>query len=100
MQTTEILTRAAAFEPSSFNAEQNSVEAVFSAGPDVTRYDGQGQFIERLDMTPQAVDLSRLMGAPVLKDHDRFSVDSILVTVEHASVDGTRRGARIKFGQM
>ncbi|MBI4906600.1 MAG: peptidase U35 [Acidobacteria bacterium] len=99
MRTTEVLTRGATFEPSTFNAESNTVSVVFSTGAETTRWDGQGQFIERLDMTPAAVDLTRLNGGPVLANHDRFSVDSVLGIVETSTVDGTRGTATVRFGQ-
>ena len=54
--------------------------------------------MERLSMTPEAVDLSAFNGAPVLNSHDRFDVRSILGAVDAASVDGQRGVATIRFG--
>ncbi|WP_321470125.1 hypothetical protein [uncultured Paludibaculum sp.] len=94
-----LLTRAATFEPSTFDAERNSVQVVFSTGADVQRNDFEGPFIERLAMTPEAVNLTELIGAPVLNAHNRFDVRDVLGVVEEASVDGARGVARIRFGQ-
>ena len=44
----EILTRAAPFEPSTFDAEKRTVQVVFSTGADVVRSDFEGPYIERL----------------------------------------------------
>ncbi|MGE5486415.1 MAG: peptidase U35, partial [bacterium] len=69
----EILTRTAAFEPSTYDTEKRTVQVVFSTGADVQRSDFEGPYIERLSMDPSAVDLSHLIGGPVLDNHDRFS---------------------------
>ena len=96
---TDIFTRAATFEPSTFDAEKNTVYVTFSTGADVQRFDFEGAYLERLDMTPEAVDLTELRGAPVLDNHDRFGgVASILGVVETAAVDGTRGSAKVRFG--
>ena len=97
---TDILTRAANFEPSSFNSDKRTVSVVFSTGAEVQRSDWEGPFIERLSMNTSAVDVSKLIGGPVLDNHDRFSgVRSILGVVESASVDGKRGLADIRFSE-
>jgi len=96
---TDLLTRRATFEPTTFDASSNTIRVVFSAGADVARRDLSGEFIERLSLAPEAVDLSLLRGAPVLNNHDRYSgVESILGVVEDASVDGQRGEAVVRFG--
>jgi hypothetical protein len=95
----ELLTRAATFEPSTFDEAKRTIDVVFSTGAEVQRFDFEGSFIERLDMSPAAVDLSQLRGAPVLNAHDRLDVRSILGVVEDANVDGTRGLARLRFGE-
>jgi len=97
--TTDLLTRRATFEPTTFDASSNTIRVVFSAGADVARRDLSGEFVERLNLAPEAVDLSMLRGAPVLNNHDRYSgVEAILGVVEDASVDGQRGEAVIRFG--
>jgi hypothetical protein len=96
----EILTRAAALEPSTYDAEKRTVQVVFSTGADVERSDFEGPYIERLAMTPAAVDLSQLIGGPVLDNHDRFSsVRAVLGVVTDASVDGNRGVATVQFSE-
>jgi hypothetical protein len=96
----EILTRAAPFEPSTFDATKRTVQVVFSTGADVMRADYEGPFIERLSMDSAAVDFSKLIGGPVLDNHDRFSgVRSILGVVEAASTDGKRGLADLRFSE-
>jgi len=95
----EMLTRAAVFQPETFDADRNTVHVIFSTGADVRRRDIAGDYIERLSLAPEAVDLSQFRGAPVLNNHDHYSgVEAILGVVEDASVDGTRGEAVVRFG--
>ncbi|MBL8231031.1 MAG: HK97 family phage prohead protease [Bryobacterales bacterium] len=96
--TDTIITRAATFEPATFNAEKRTVDVIFSTGAAVPRYDFEGRYMERLSMAPEAVDLQDLIGGPVLNSHDRFDVSSVLGTVDAASVDGKRGVATVRFG--
>jgi phage head maturation protease len=97
--TADLLTRRATFEPTTFDASSNTIRVVFSAGADVARRDLGGEFVERLSLAPESVDLSLLRGAPVLNNHDRYSgVEAILGVVEDAHVDGQRGEAVIRFG--
>lgn len=96
-QSSKLLTRAAAFAPSSFDAAKRSVQVVFSTGAPVRRSDFEGAYTERLAMGPDNVDLSQLRGAPVLDSHDRFQLRSILGAVENPTVDGERGVATLRF---
>src|SRR3954451_3851989 len=96
---TELLTRAATLAPATFDADRRSVQVVWSTGASVLRYDFERPFLERLDLSPEAVDLSELRGAPVLNSHDRFDVRSILGVVESPSVDGQQGMATIRFSE-
>ena len=96
-RSSKLLTRAAAFTPSSFDATKRTVGLVWSTGAAVQRFDFEGAFTERLDMSPDAVDLSQLRGAPVLNSHNRFDVREILGTVLEPSVDGTQGTAVVRF---
>lgn len=90
--------RSASFEPTTFNAEKRTVDVVFSTGAEVARFDLEGPYLERLSLEPSAVDLSELIGGPVLDNHDRFSgVRAILGVVEAAAADGKRGVATIRF---
>jgi hypothetical protein len=54
------LTRAATLTPSSFDQTKRTVGLIWSTGAAVQRYDFEGPFTERLDMSPDALDLSQL----------------------------------------
>jgi hypothetical protein len=96
-RSSELLTRQAELTPSTFNAERRSVQVVWSTGAPVQRFDFEGPFTERLDLSPEAVDLSELRGAPVLNSHNRFDVKQILGVVESPAVDGERGLAIVRF---
>ncbi|MCI0525493.1 MAG: HK97 family phage prohead protease, partial [Acidobacteria bacterium] len=67
-----------------------SVEAIISTGTDVERLARDGStFIERLEISPDAVRLGRLnAGAPLLDAHDRFSGISAIIG---AAIPGSGR---------
>ena len=96
-RSSNLLTRQASLTPSSFDTAKRTVGLVWSTGAAVQRYDFEGPFSERLDMSPDAVDLSQLNGAPVLNSHNRFDVREILGTVLDPSVDGQRGIATVRF---
>jgi HK97 family phage prohead protease len=91
----EMQTRSATFEPSSFNGERGTVEAIISAGADVTRRDYQGEFKERLNMNPSAWTTARGT-VPVLKDHQR-AVDSVIGRAENIRINNGRALATIRL---
>lgn len=84
-----VFTRAATALPASFNEADNSVEVIWTTGALVRRSDWQiGEFDEALSTEPGAVRLDRLnAGAPVLRVHDRFSLEGIIGSI----VPGTAR---------
>lgn len=93
----ELLTRRATLAPTTADAEARTVEVVWSTGAPVRRRDMAGQYIERLSLAPEAVDLSRLEGASVLDAHRQTAVRDVLGSVRSAAVDGKRGTAVIKF---
>ncbi|MEI4195863.1 prohead protease/major capsid protein fusion protein [Roseovarius sp. E0-M6] len=95
--TIELLTRRATLAPSTADAEARTVEVIWSTGSPVRRRDMAGQYIERLSLDPQAVDLSRLEGASVLDAHRQTAVRDVLGSVRSAGVDGKRGTAVIQF---
>lgn len=95
----ELITRSAALEPSTFDAEKRTVSVVFASNAPVRRVDLDGAYEERLDMTPAAVDLSELIGGPVLNSHNRSDVNAVLGVVASAQVDGERGAATIRFSE-
>jgi hypothetical protein len=61
--------------------------------------DLDGAYEWRLDMMQAAVDLSELIGGPVLHSHNRFDVNAVLCVVESAQGDGVRGTATIRFSE-
>ena len=86
-QGSQLHSRAATFTPSTWDPEARTVELIFTTGADVERRDwwtGQ-RFIERLDVTPDAVDLSRLnAGGPLLNAHQSWDLGTQIGVVERA----------------
>lgn len=73
----------AAIRPKSLNRDSRTIEVILSTGADVDR----GGFIERLEVSARAVDLSELP-VPVLDTHRRESTRDILGTVTSARIEG------------
>lgn len=87
--------REAAFQPSTFNEADNTVEVVISAGARVRRYDwwNDRAYEEELDIAPDAIDLARVEAGTmqVLDNHNRFSgVAGVLGVVTQARVEGAQ----------
>ncbi len=88
------------WRPQSANEASRSVEVVFSSGADVLRQSMFGDYIERLRIDADSVDLSRLRtGAPVLDSHQRDGVRNVLGTVSDAWIEGDRGVARVRFSE-
>lgn len=93
----ELLTRGAALSPTTADKEARSVEVIWSTGAAVHRRDINGEFIERLSLEPEAVNLGRLIGGSVLDAHRQTAVRDVLGSVQTAAVDGRRGMAVIQF---
>lgn len=91
----ELELRRAPANVSTWDEAARTVEVVWAAGADVRRYSWAegGFYIERLRMTPEAVDLTRLNGgASLLDTHSAYSMSDRVGVV----VPGT---ARVENGQ-
>lgn len=84
----DLHTRAADVRPKTLNREKRTVEAVLSTGADVQRFDLDGPFIERLNVSSDAIDLGRAEGAPILDTHRRDGIGSILGRLVSVRVEG------------
>lgn len=73
----------AAMRPKSLNRDTRTVEAILSTGADVDR----GGYIERLEISGRAIDLSELP-VPVLDTHRRDGINDILGNLTAARVEG------------
>ncbi|MEM6383447.1 MAG: phage portal protein [Pseudomonadota bacterium] len=76
----------AAFRPSTANDDDRTVDLVASAGADVPRMDFDGPYLERLVVSKDAVDLSRLDGMPLLDTHRQDGLERVLGVVLSARV--------------
>lgn len=79
----------------SLNEEQRTVDLVFSTGAGVERFDWMSgkRFIEKLEISASAIDLTRLnSGAPLLDSHSAYSISDQIGAVVPGS-------ARIEKGQ-
>lgn len=84
------------FQPQSLDDENRTVEAVYNTDEPVTRYSWEyGEFLLILSQDAGAVDLKRFNSgrAPLLKDHDKFNIDSVIGKV----VSATNTTAKIQF---
>lgn len=88
----------------SINEEARTVDAIFSTGAGVERYDWRtgGRFIEKLAITDKAIRLQRLnSGAAVLDSHSAWSVSDILGSVVPgtARIEGGKAIATLRFSR-
>jgi hypothetical protein len=97
-----MLRRAASFRPGTFKADARTVEVVFTTGADVKRFDPwTGRYYtERLIVSPQAADLSRLnAGAPVLDTHASWELGDVIGVVERAWIENGEGRARLRLSE-
>lgn len=85
----------------SFNADDNTIECVWTAGATVRRASwSDGVYDEELVVSPKAVRLGRMnAGAPLLDTHSGWSLASVLGSVVPgtARVEGGKGIARVKL---
>lgn len=96
--------RAATLEPATFNEADNTVEIVWTQGATVRRYDywNDRPYEEALDVTPEAVDMTRFDAGTVqvLDNHRTYGgVASILGIAERGWIDGGEGRAVIRLSQ-
>ena len=97
MAETEFLTRRAAFTPDTFNADAMTVEAVISTFASRTMRDARGPFTERLD--PAGLDLSGLVGSPVLDGHRQGSARDVIGMIAAYRIEGDNLLATIQLSR-
>jgi hypothetical protein len=97
-----LVRRAAAFAPSTFRADARTIDVVFTTGAEVMRADPwtNDRWIEGLDVTADAVDLSRMQaGAPVLNAHRGDALADVIGVVERAWIEAGRGYATVRFSE-
>ncbi|HPM40810.1 MAG TPA: hypothetical protein PLY45_00045 [bacterium] len=100
IQTPELLRRAEV-RPQSLDKKNRTVEVVFSTGARVMRRPFFDEpYWEELSLDPAHVRLDRLNnGAPFLRVHDDWTLESVLGVVESAATDGSVGTAVIRFSE-
>lgn len=88
-------TRFAGFAPQSYDADARTVEVILSVGASVKRWG----FIEELEISAAAIDLSRVAAGlcPLLDSHNSYELDAVLGRVENVRVDGTKLLGTLRF---
>lgn len=81
--TLKTIQRRATLAPTTWNEATRTIDVTFTSFADVRR----GGYVERV--TRDGLDLSRLVGAHVLMDHDTSSIRNVLGVVLKAKRDGT-----------
>lgn len=102
LNTTEAPTlerRFATVAPASLDEAKRTVEVVFATGAPVRRFDMAGVYQERLAMTEEAADLSRLQGGSVLNGHRRQDLRDQLGVVEQAEIRDGRGVATLRIAR-
>lgn len=94
------LTRSAEFQPASVNAEKRTVELVWTTGARVLRSSWGDQYLEELEVSERAINLTRLnSGAPFLNSHAQNSLSDVLGVVERAWVQNGEGRAVVRFSE-
>jgi hypothetical protein len=80
-------TRAAPVVPESYNAEEHTVEVIFTTGARVKRWGWEEDYYEELDPSPEAINFDRIVGAPYLNAHSRWSLEDVIGVIERGWTD-------------
>jgi hypothetical protein len=97
-----LVRRAASMAPATYDAASRSVDLIFTTGAEVMRSDWWSgeRWIEALDVTPEAMDLSRLNArAPLLNSHSSYDLADVIGVVERAWIEGGKGYARVRFSE-
>lgn len=97
MPLNNLMTRRASFTPDTFNADAMTVEAVISTFAPVIRRDTRGSYTERLD--PAGLDLSGLVGSPVLDGHRQGSARDVIGVIVAYRMEGPNLVATIQLSR-
>lgn len=92
----------AAFAPATVNAEERTVDLTWTTGARVRRYDYRqgGWYMEQLRVDDGAIDLTRLNGgAPLLAQHNQYSLRGQIGVVERAWISGGVGHATVRFSR-
>lgn len=93
--------REASFVPATVDKEKRTVDMVWTTGARVLRSPWfSDDYYEELEVTDQAVDLSRLnAGAPLLNVHSTYELEDVLGVVERAWIENGLGKATVRFSE-
>lgn len=91
----------AMFKPQTANDDERTIEIVWSTGARVQRQSWvDGTYYEELSLEPSALRLERLnLGAPILDNHDSYSLSDQVGVVERAWVEAGEGRAIIRMSK-
>ncbi|MCA1298506.1 prohead protease/major capsid protein fusion protein [Stappia indica] len=87
----------AGFTPATVDDKARTVELVASTGAGVPRHDMRGTFLEVLEVSEGAVDLTRLEGLPLLDSHRQDGLDNVLGVVRSVRFEPGRLIVKVQF---
>lgn len=92
----------ATLQPKTWNPDTRTVDVIWTTGADVKRRDWMTgrEFIERLAVTADAIDLTRLnAGAPVLDTHSSYALGDVIGVVENATIVNGEGRATLRLSE-
>ena len=94
MREPNLQTRAV-FAPETVNADERTVDVVWTTGARVARNGMEGSYLEELSMSPSAIRMERLnAGAPLLNSHSAAELADVVGVVERAWIDESKQEGR------
>ena len=94
----DLLQTRAMFAPDTVDVEERTVEVTWTTGASVARRDMEGDYLEQLSMSPEAIRMDRLnSGAPLLNSHSAADLSDVVGVVERAWVDQEIGRALVRF---
>lgn len=96
-----MLSTRAALQPQTYRDDTRTVELTWTTGATVRRFDFMdGPYLEELSVTPESVRMDRLNGgAPLLANHNAYSLDAVIGVVERAWIEGGEGRATVRFSE-
>eukprot|EP00873_Tetraselmis_striata_P040201 jgi/Tetstr1/460465/TSEL_005724.t1 len=85
------------FTPASVDEKARTVELIASTGAGVTRRDTVGPFTEVLEVSANAIDLTRLEGMPLLDSHRQDGLESVLGVVLAARFEAGKLVVKVRI---
>lgn len=88
--------RAGGVAPTSINDADRTVEVIASTGAErITANSAGFRYVEALEISAKAIDLTRFIGSSVLNTHQQLDLSSVLGVVTDAWIEGANLMARL-----